>query len=674
MKNLWLLLLIILTTNLAQTQEYADSPWDARQNYGIFLNGGLNLHLVDFKGLETIPSCCPGYRTGSGLNLSFGLLTSFPITDNIEFTTRAGLHLLNGTLSKIENIRVAGPNGEGVDGEFEHTIIGDLSTISLEPLISFRLNEQFRIYGGFRLGFLLNKKFEQKEEIISPSFGTFENGQRTRNEFTGDIPNASTIEGALSAGLSYDFPINNSNTLFFSPEFFINFGLISITQNQSWTITTLRGGFAIKYAPRKIIPPPQPVIPPKTPPLPPLPPPPTVPVLDANIIAVGVDEDGNETDVPILKVEEFLSNRMHPLLNYIFFDDNSTDIPTRYYKMNDEERREFSVRQLYNLKTLDVYYQILNVVGKRMESFPQGRLTLIGCNSNEGKELNNLDLSKRRAEAVKNYLVNVWEIQPERIDIQSRNLPEVPSNPNIQDGIEENRRVEIIANIPQIFEPLVIGDTIRESNPPNVRFKMRINTDIGIESWDLLTFQSDKELRRFSGSGLPPSIIDWDVKLEEEQKYIPRFTEPLNYKLQVVDKDNKVWQSSIKHLPVEQLTIEKKMMELIEDKEIDKFSLILFGFGLHELSKDNLLIAQFAKNRITKYSTVTIRGYTDRVGDEDYNLRLSQRRAEATAKSLGVDIRYAKGLGESVLLYDNDVPEGRFYCRTVQIDIITPIQ
>lgn len=668
------ILLVFLIIIPLKSQDYADKPWDSRITYGLFINSGINLHLADFRALDTVPSCCPGYRNGSGLNLAFGLAPTFPLSEKIELSTRLGFHLLNGTLSRIEEIRVAGQQGEGVDGEFKHSIRSDFGLIALEPLLAYRLTDQFRILAGLRFGFLLDKRYEQKEEIISPSFGTFENGQRTRNEHHGNIPNASSIEAALSAGVSYDIPLNTAHTFFLSPEFFTNIGLTSLSKKQSWYNTTLRGGLSLKYAPRKIIPPPPPIIPPPPPPLPPPPPPPAVPILDAHVIALGVDENGNETDVPILKVEEFLSNRMHPLLNYIFFDENSSDIPARYYKLTESERNRFSVKELYNLKTLDVYYHILNIVGKRMETYPQARITLIGCNSNEGKEANNLELSRRRAEAVKNFLVNIWEIQPDRIEIKTRNLPEVPSNPNIKDGIEENRRVEIIANIPQVFEPIVISDTIRESNPPNIRFKIRINTDIGIATWDLLTFQSNRELRRFTGSGMPPVKIDWDVKLEEEQKYIPRFTEPLNYKLQIVDKDNKIWQSPVKELPVEQLTIEKKMMELIEDKEIDKFSLILFGFGQHELSPDNLLIAQFAKNRITRYSTVKIRGYTDRVGDEDYNLRLSQRRAEATAKALGVDVKYAKGLGESVLLYDNDLPEGRFYCRTVQIDIITPIQ
>jgi hypothetical protein len=32
------------------------------------------------------------------------------------------------------------------------------------------------------------------------------------------------------------------------------------------------------------------------------------------------------------------------------------------------------------------------------------------------------------------------------------------------------------------------------------------------------------------------------------------------------------------------------------------------------------------------------------------------------------------GLGKDILLYNNDIPEGRFYCRTVNITVETPIK
>jgi outer membrane protein OmpA-like peptidoglycan-associated protein len=200
-----------------------------------------------------------------------------------------------------------------------------------------------------------------------------------------------------------------------------------------------------------------------------------------------------------------------------------------------------------------------------------------------------------------------------------------------------------------------------------------VKAEAGSEKWELTVSQSKGPIKIFKGIGQPPSVIEWD--LAKEQENIPRFDEPLLYKLEVIDKDNKRWASNVQQLPVEQMTIEKKMNEMLADKEFDRFSLILFDFNKFDLNEANLRIAEFAKKRIKKNSTVSIKGYTDRMGDENHNLQLSLKRAQSTAKILGVDFKYVIGLGETLpLLYNNDVPEGRFYCRTVNIEIVTPIQ
>jgi outer membrane protein OmpA-like peptidoglycan-associated protein len=72
---------------------------------------------------------------------------------------------------------------------------------------------------------------------------------------------------------------------------------------------------------------------------------------------------------------------------------------------------------------------------------------------------------------------------------------------------------------------------------------------------------------------------------------------------------------------------------------------------------------------------VRISGYTDYTNPLDYSLRLSKARARETASALDLAKKAeVRGLGKTVLLYDTDIPEGRFYCRTVTIVVETPIQ
>ncbi len=69
----------------------------------------------------------------------------------------------------------------------------------------------------------------------------------------------------------------------------------------------------------------------------------------------------------------------------------------------------------------------------------------------------------------------------------------------------------------------------------------------------------------------------------------------------------------------------------------------------------------------------TLRGHTDNVGTDEYNMRLSLRRANAVkdylAKRFGIDPKTLtpKGFGESMPVASNDTPEGRQLNRRVEV-------
>lgn len=85
----------------------------------------------------------------------------------------------------------------------------------------------------------------------------------------------------------------------------------------------------------------------------------------------------------------------------------------------------------------------------------------------------------------------------------------------------------------------------------------------------------------------------------------------------------------------------------------------------------------FIRERLAPGATVRIDGYTDHVGLEEHNIQLSSARAASVRRALGADIPEERieirANGESDL-FDNSLPEGRYYCRTVHITVETPAQ
>ena len=104
---------------------------------------------------------------------------------------------------------------------------------------------------------------------------------------------------------------------------------------------------------------------------------------------------------------------------------------------------------------------------------------------------------------------------------------------------------------------------------------------------------------------------------------------------------------------------------------------ILFDFDSPLLTEQNKqVIDKFIIPNIKFGSSVDIYGYSDRIGQPEYNRRLSLQRANAVRdyiqiKNRNVRIR-TNGLGNDTEIFDNEIPVGRQLSRTVQILVITP--
>jgi outer membrane protein OmpA-like peptidoglycan-associated protein len=125
---------------------------------------------------------------------------------------------------------------------------------------------------------------------------------------------------------------------------------------------------------------------------------------------------------------------------------------------------------------------------------------------------------------------------------------------------------------------------------------------------------------------------------------------------------------------VEQLNLKKKKELKIKDKTVDVFRLISFPFNSVQMGKLNdEIVRKYVNPYLTKESKVVATGYTDKLGNSDINQRLSDGRAKSVADGLKAGQVTSLGVGNRRPLYTNDQPEGRFYNRTVEVRVETPV-
>jgi hypothetical protein len=108
-----------------------------------------------------------------------------------------------------------------------------------------------------------------------------------------------------------------------------------------------------------------------------------------------------------------------PLRNYIFFTEGNTEIPSRYSVLKKEDVKNFGENQLEMVtpidpsgrseRQMDVYYNLINIVGIRMVHYPLTSIVLVGSSENGPIE------GLKMARSVATYLLKTFDIAPERI-------------------------------------------------------------------------------------------------------------------------------------------------------------------------------------------------------------------------------------------------------------------
>lgn len=545
------------------------------------------------------------------------------------------------------------------------TLSTTISYISVEPSLRYApFSDGFYIFGGPRIGFnwALNlpksstndeRTFVYTQEGTTAVKAQFSNIRRT--VFSGQI------------GVGYDFALaslNDKNQVNISP--FISFQPYfgqDPRSVESWAVTTLRVGAAIKVGSGAVIP----------------------------WVGPAAFPPAIERDVQFsLRAPKAvpLKRRVRetfPLRNYVFFEEGSTEIPIRYETLTKDQAASFKEEQLQevqpksmtgrSLRQMTVYYNILNILGDRMKRSPGTTILLSGA-SGSGPEQ-----GKARAETIKRYLVDVFRIDSSRITTEGRDKPRIPSE--MPGATKElallragDRRVDIESNSSEMMiqvgggphymlKPVQIIAEVEDPLDSHVLFDVAGAKEV-LASWSLEITDEKGKVQRFGPSTQDHENISGNTILGDHSKG--------DYKVVMLGqtKGGKfVRKESSVHLVRRNEPI----------KEAVRFS-VLFDF---DQSKTIASYEKFLTDVVTPLipdsGIVVIHGHTDIIGDEEYNDNLSRERAQDTRSIIERAISNSgKGgitfetfwFGENLQYapFDNYYPEGRFYNRSVIIDIV----
>ncbi len=380
-------------------------------------------------------------------------------------------------------------------------------------------------------------------------------------------------------------------------------------------------------------------------------------------------------------IREQKTIELFALLPMVFYDAGIGVLPSRYMLFTSPQQTQGFTEDTIT-GTLTAYYNYLNIIGLRMRNNPDTKIGLTGTNSQDTEVEMSLDLSRQRAESVKKYLVEIWGIQPERISVEARKLPESPTLPTTPEGISENRRVELSSDSWEIIHPVLHNSNVRRPDAPTGGFTWENGLrDAVIQKRDLIISYHGKPWSTISDLGpLSTTTFNGFNWRSAEGNKLPDGEDKMSVQLKVTDKNGREVLSNSDPIDVRQFSVSNIVAEHLADKTRETYNLILFTYNKSDMGKWNhKILDSYVYSRVQPNSDVSVGGYTDILGTEDYNTKLSTNRANAVRADIAGHIKgrvkslVAHGYGKTQPLYPNDLPEGRYYNRTVQVLVETPL-
>ena len=601
------------------------------------------------------------------INANLSVPTAFHKGDGVKpYASLLMEYRPNKTLGFMFNVAYDNRGGKFNEVQAPCNCAADLSTnlsyITVEP--SLRLapfSNAFYLFAGPTISFNVSKGFTYTQE--------------KQTDKRGDWSDIRSTLFSAQVGAGIDIPVSaktSATQMTISPfvSFQTDLGQAPRTV-ESWSIYTVRAGIALKFGKGKV---------PSTP---------TQIITETVIVPpVTVIEKGIQFSVRAPKVVPL--NRQvketFPLRNSVFFNMGSTEIPNRYVQLTPTQANSFKESQLQqyqptnltngrSARQLAVYYNILNILGDRLRSNSNSSITLVGSADKNPAE------GKKMAENVKQYLVNIFGIDASRISVEGRDKPLIPSEkPTATKELdllrEGDRRVDIESNSPALLLQ-VGGKSSKYLKPVEITAVQEDPLDSHVI---------------FNVDGATELLKHWSVNVTNEQGVVQHYGPYTTDQASIPGKTilGNDAQGNYKVVMTGEtksgLTIQKEssvsLTKVVNPTQEGLRYSILYDFDKSKsIDSYEKFLADVVTPLIPENSTVIIHGHTDIIGEENHNRILSMDRAKSAQQVIenalsktgkkGVKFEtYGFGEDEATAPFDNDLPEKRFYNRTVIIDIV----
>ena len=637
---LLLFLLTSITTLYAQEKQYSKPSWW----FGVGVGGNLNFYRGSTQMLNNTFTPPTAFHNGFGDGLF--------VAPSIEYhkpATRLGFQLQAGYDSRVGKFsRVYTPCNCPAD------LDAKLTYITIEPSLRFApFKSNFYLYGGPRFAFNQEKSFTYSQKT-NPDYPL----QVQNPDVKGDFSDINKTIISMQIGMGYDIPINSTTgkTQFvFSPfvSFHPYFGQ-NPRSTETWNVSTLRAGFVLKFG-------------------------------QGHLIETPANGDVQFTIQPPTNVASVKTVReVFPIRNYVFFNEGSNEIPTRYVLLNKSQAKDFKTENVVlnttknrsgrSERQMIVYYNVLNILGDRMVKNPNTSIKLVGSSQTGSQD------GVVMAQNIKTYLVTTFDIADTRIAVEGREKPVVPS-----EQIGGTRELELLR----------AGDrrVSIESNSPELLMEFQSGKEAPLKPVEIYYSEQNTDDVVFNVAGSKEVLTSWTLQVKgkegKTQNYgpysenkisIPRKTimgnQPAgDYKV-VLNGTTKTGTTITKESSI--YLTPYIAPQIIESQ---RFSVIYEFNESKSIRIYEKYLTEIVTPKIPVNGLVIITGHTDIIGDVDYNKTLSLARANDVKSILEKSLTAAgrndvtlkvvgEGEDENLAPFDNNYPEERFYNRTVVIDVM----